>query len=286
MLAIIRNIALASREARLWSRRTRGGSIGPCFGAKPLKTLNCRILDFVALDFGFVAPALILLRGLVLLRWILISLAAGRATSARPGDRRAAARSLGVSMSTITPASGASTSTSSAALSEPISRRAPSSPSQAHRRVEQASPEKHRVAPPAPACRRCRKRVLVRQEAVDHGVDQPRLDPGHVAEEDKRARDIGRHGGKPDPQRRREAARKFRIVDGFDVEARERRLHRGSSMAGHDDHRTSPGRERRFRRHPHDRFAAELLDKLRRASSRRRRESATTGPRQARRRRP
>ena len=168
-------------------------------------------------------------------------------------------------MSTITPASGASTSTQLAGAERADQPACALVAFEAHRRVEQASPEKHRVAPPAPACRRCRKRVLVRQEAVDDGVDQPRLDPGHVAEEDKRARDIGRHGGKPDPQRRREAARKLRIVSPLDVKAGERSLDRRARMAGHHDYRTSLRRERCFRRHPHDGLVAELRDKLGRA---------------------
>ena len=133
---------------------------------------------------------------------------------------------------------------------------------EAHRRLEQASPEKHGIAAPAPERRRCGYSLL-RQEGVDQGVDQPRLDPRHVAEQHNRACDVGRQGGKADPERGGEAAGKRRIEGEPDVEARERGLDRVPRVADDDDDRTRPRRERRFRHYPHDRLAVELCDELR-----------------------
>ena len=134
---------------------------------------------------------------------------------------------------------------------------------EAHRRLEQASPEEHGIAAPATKRRRCGKRPLLRQEGVNQGVDQPRLDPRHVAEQHNRAHGVGRQGGNADPERGGEAARKRRIEGDPDVEARERGLDRVPRVANDDDDWTRPRRERRFRSYPHDRLAVELRDELR-----------------------
>ena len=110
---------------------------------------------------------------------------------------------------------------------------------------EAASPPRTSLAREARDCRagpRCEGAAasasLLRQEGVDQRVDQPRLDPRHVAEQHNRALDVGRQGGKADPERGGEAARKRRIEGDLDVEARERGLDRAPRVADDDDDRT------------------------------------------------
>ena len=135
-----------------------------------------RILDFVALGLDFVARVT----------------AVASQTAWRPQGRS------GVSISATTPMSGASTSISSPA---PASRSAGARP----RRLASAWPPRTGRGPSStglprwpPRNGRSGERALLGQKGVDQGVDELRLDRGHVAEEHKRARDIGRHGGKPD----------------------------------------------------------------------------------------
>ena len=82
---------------------------------------------------------------------------------------------------------------SSPAPSDLMSRRAPSSPSRRIAAWNKPRPEA-RDCLAGPRVGRGRERALVRQEAVDQGVDEPRLDPGHVAKQHQGAGDVGRHG--------------------------------------------------------------------------------------------
>ena len=161
--------------------------------------------------------------------------------------------------------SGASTSTSSPGLSAPISRRAPSSPSRRMAACEQAPAQKHRIAAPAFAQRGGGERALARKEAADQGVDELRLDPGHVAEEHERARDIAA----PSPRDRpcSEEARPLANC-GLKAIATSRPASAASTALRAWPVTTTTGRaprrERRLRDTPHDRLAVELRDELRR----------------------
>ncbi len=128
-----------------------------------------------------------------------------------PRKRRAAARSSGVSISNVTPVSGASTSTSSLAPSAPISLRAPSSPSRRHRRLEEASAQENGIAAPTLPPGDRGERALAGKEGVNEGVDEPGLDPRHVAQEHERGRHVGWRRGQTRLERGSKSAREARV---------------------------------------------------------------------------